>query len=123
MFLFIIIIISKICKFGPRLSDFYELFFEDAIKASDTLDITLTKRGKHIGADIPMCGVPVHSHDAYLSRLITAGYKVAICEQTEDPAKSRKRGPKSLVQRNVVRVITPGTITEDTLLNTRRNNY
>jgi len=105
------------------MGDFYELFFEDAIEAAKTLDITLTKRGKHNGKDIPMCGVPVHSHETYLSRLITAGFKVAICEQTEDPAQLKKRSSKSLVERNVVRVITPGTITEDTLLNTRRNNY
>lgn len=106
-----------------RMGDFYELFFDDAVEASRALDITLTKRGKHLGEDIPMCGVPVHSHDSYLSRLIRHGFKVAVCEQTEDPAEARKRGSKSVVHRAVVRLITPGTLTEDTLLDARRANY
>ena len=106
-----------------RMGDFYELFFDDAVAASAALDITLTKRGKHQGADIPMCGVPVHSHESYLERLIRHGFKVAICEQTEDPAAARKRGAKSLVARDVVRVITPGTLTEDSLLDARAHNH
>ncbi|MCW8914252.1 MAG: DNA mismatch repair protein MutS [Magnetovibrio sp.] len=106
-----------------RMGDFYELFFEDAEKAAGALDITLTKRGKHNGDDIPMCGVPVHSHEQYLSRLIRKGYRVAVCEQTEDPAEAKKRGAKSVVRRDVVRVVTPGTITEDSLLDARSNNY
>ncbi|MDF3073296.1 MAG: mutS [Alphaproteobacteria bacterium] len=106
-----------------RMGDFYELFFDDAVKASAALDIALTKRGQHGGNDIPMCGVPVHSHEAYLSRLIRQGFKVAVCEQTEDPVEARKRGAKSVVNRQVVRVITPGTITEDALLDARAHNY
>ncbi len=106
-----------------RLGDFYELFFDDAVAAAGALDITLTKRGKHLGQDIPMCGVPVHSHEVYLQRLIRAGFKVAVCEQTEDPAEAKKRGPKAVVQRAVVRVVTPGTLTEDTLLDARRHNF
>ncbi len=106
-----------------RMGDFYELFFEDAAKAAATLDIALTKRGKHLGDDIPMCGVPVHSHESYLTRLIRAGHKVAICEQTEDPADAKKRGSKAVVRRAVQRVVTPGTITEDTLLDARQHNY
>lgn len=106
-----------------RMGDFYELFFDDAVAAAAALDITLTKRGKHQGADIPMCGVPVHSHEAYLERLIRHGFKVAICEQTEDPAEARKRGGKTLVARDVVRVITPGTLTEDSLLDARSHNH
>ncbi len=106
-----------------RMGDFYELFFDDAVKASRTLDIALTKRGKHAGADIPMCGVPVHAAEMYLSRLIRAGHKVAICEQMEDPSEARKRGSKAVVRREVVRLVTPGTITEDTLLDARSHNY
>ncbi len=106
-----------------RMGDFYELFFDDAVRASAALDIALTKRGQHQGDDIPMCGVPVHSHEAYLSRLIRSGFKVAVCEQTEDPAEARKRGAKSVVNRDVVRVITPGTLTEDALLDARAHNY
>ena len=111
------------CLLFYRMGDFYELFFDDAVQAAAALDIALTKRGKHLGEDIAMCGVPVHSHDAYLARLIRKGFKVAICEQTEDPAQARKRGGKSVVQRDVVRLVTPGTLTEDTLLDTRRHNY
>ncbi|MCF8532525.1 MAG: DNA mismatch repair protein MutS [Reyranella sp.] len=106
-----------------RMGDFYELFFDDAVKASAALDIALTKRGQHLGEDIKMCGVPVHSHDAYLSRLIRQGFKVAVCEQIEDPAEAKKRGAKSVVERAVVRVITPGTLTEDSLLDARSHNY
>ena len=105
------------------MGDFYELFFEDAIEASRALDITLTKRGRHEGRDIPMCGVPVHAADVYLSRLIHRGFKVAICEQMEDPAAARRRGAKSLVKRDVVRLVTPGTITEGELLDARAHNY
>ena len=106
-----------------RMGDFYELFFDDAVAASAALDIALTKRGQHLGEDIRMCGVPVHSHEAYLSRLIRQGFKVAVCEQVEDPAEARKRGAKSVVERAVVRVITPGTLTEDSLLDARSHNY
>ena len=106
-----------------RMGDFYEMFFDDAVKASAALDIALTKRGKHEGSDIPMCGVPVHSHEAYLSRLIRKGFKVAVAEQMEDPALAKKRGGKSVVERAVVRLITPGTLTEDALLDARRHNY
>jgi DNA mismatch repair protein MutS len=106
-----------------RMGDFYEMFFDDAVKASAALDIALTKRGQHLGEDIKMCGVPVHSHEAYLSRLIRQGFKVAVCEQTEDPAEAKKRGAKSVVERAVVRVITPGTLTEDSLLDARAHNY
>ena len=106
-----------------RMGDFYEMFFEDARKAAAALDITLTKRGKHSGADIPMCGVPVHAADSYLFKLIKKGFRVAVCEQTEDPEQSRKRGSKSVVRREVVRLVTPGTITEDALLSAREHNY
>ena len=106
-----------------RMGDFYELFFDDAVQAARALDIMLTKRGKHQGDDIPMCGVPVHSHETYLSRLIRRGFKVAVCEQVEDPAEAKKRGPKAVVKREVIRLITPGTITEDALLDARRHNY
>jgi len=99
-----------------RMGDFYELFFTDAEIASRTLGIVLTKRGKHQGDDIPMCGVPVERADDYLQRLIAAGHRVAVCEQTEDPAEAKKRGAKSVVKRDVVRLVTPGTITEDRLL-------
>ena len=106
-----------------RMGDFYELFFEDAEIASKTLGIVLTKRGKHQGMDIPMCGVPVERSEDYLHRLIEAGHRVAVCEQTEDPAAARARGNKSVVRRDVVRLVTPGTLTEDTLLDARANNY
>lgn len=107
-----------------RMGDFYELFFDDAVKASAALDITLTKRGKHQGEDIPMCGVPVHSAEGYLSRLIRRGFRVAICEQVESPEEAKKRGgAKALVKRDVVRIVTPGTITEEALLDARQNNY
>jgi DNA mismatch repair protein MutS len=106
-----------------RMGDFYELFFEDAEIAARTLGIVLTKRGKHQGMDIPMCGVPVERSEDYLHRLIAAGHRVAVCEQTEDPAAARARGNKSVVRRDVVRLVTPGTLTEDTLLDARTNNY
>ena len=106
-----------------RMGDFYELFFEDAEKAATALDIVLTKRGKHLGEDIPMCGVPIHAAENYLERLIAKGFRVAIAEQTEDPAEAKKRGSKSVVARDVVRIVTPGTITEDALLDARSHNY
>ena len=106
-----------------RMGDFYELFFDDAEVASRALGIVLTKRGKHQGKDIPMCGVPVVRSDEYLHKLIALGHRVAVCEQLEDPAEARKRGSKSVVRRDVVRLVTPGTLTEDTLLDARRNNY
>src|SRR2546430_13616761 len=106
-----------------RMGDFYELFFDDAEIASRALGIMLTKRGKHQGMDIPMCGVPVERSDDYLHRLIALGHRVAVCEQTENPAAARARGNKSVVARGVVRLVTPGTLTEDTLLDARTNNY
>src|ERR1700709_2813417 len=106
-----------------RMGDFYELFFEDAEIASRALGIVLTKRGKHAGNDIPMCGVPIERSDDYLHRLIALGHRVAVCEQMEDPAAARARGNKSVVRRDVVRLVTPGTLTEDTLLDARTNNY
>lgn len=105
-----------------RLGDFYELFYEDAITASKALDITLTKRGQNQGEDIPMCGIPFHAYESYLSRLIRQGYSVAICEQTESPEEAKIRGAK-IVHRDVIRVVTPGTLTEDTLLNAGQPNY
>ncbi|MBF9029345.1 DNA mismatch repair protein MutS [Rhodobacterales bacterium HKCCE3408] len=106
-----------------RMGDFYEMFFDDAAAAAEALDIALTKRGKHDGDDIPMCGVPAHSAEGYLLTLIRKGFRVAICEQMEDPAEAKKRGSKSVVRREVVRLVTPGTLTEDTLLEPRRHNY
>jgi DNA mismatch repair protein MutS len=106
-----------------RMGDFYEMFFEDAVKAAAALDITLTKRGRHEGNDIPMCGVPVHAADAYLARLIRQGFRVAICEQIEDASEAKKRGGKQPVRRQVVRIVTSGTVTEDGLLEARRHNY
>lgn len=106
-----------------RLGDFYELFYEDAITASKALDITLTKRGQNQGEDIPMCGIPFHAYENYLNRLIRQGYSVAICEQRESPEDAKKRGGKAVVQRDVVRIVTPGTLTEDTLLNAGQPNY
>ena len=114
----------KDCLLFYRMGDFFELFFDDAVKASAALDITLTKRGAHKGEEIPMCGVPWHSHEAYLARLIRQGYKVAICEQVETPEEAKQRGGyKALVKRDVVRVVTRGTLTEDTLLEKNANNY
>jgi DNA mismatch repair protein MutS len=105
-----------------RMGDFYELFFADAAKAAEALDIALTKRGKHQGEDIPMCGVPVHAAESYLEKLIRKGHRVAVCEQVEDPAEAKKRGAKSVVRREVVRLVTPGTLTEDSLLEARSAN-
>ncbi len=112
------------CLLFYRMGDFYELFFDDALTAARILDITLTKRGKTQGDEIPMAGVPFHSSEPYIARLIRAGHKVAICDQTETPEEAKKRGGhKALVTRNVTRVITQGTLTEDTLLDSRENNY
>ncbi len=111
------------CLLFFRMGDFYEMFFDDAIAAAPALDIALTRRGRHDGADIPMCGVPVHAIDSYLARLIRAGFKVAICDQIEDPAEARRRGNRGPVRRAVVRVVTAGTLTEDGLLDARRHNY
>ncbi|MEJ6389913.1 DNA mismatch repair protein MutS [Gymnodinialimonas ulvae] len=106
-----------------RMGDFYEMFFDDAVAAAEALDIALTKRGKHDGDDIPMCGVPAHSAESYLLTLIRKGFRVAIGEQLESPDEAKKRGSKSVVKRDVVRLVTPGTLTEDTLLEARRHNY
>ena len=106
-----------------RMGDFYELFFDDAAAAAQALDIALTKRGKHLGEDIPMCGVPVHSAESYLLTLIRKGFRVAVCEQLEDPAEAKKRGSKAVVKRGVVRLVTPGTLTEESLLEARRHNF
>jgi DNA mismatch repair protein MutS len=106
-----------------RMGDFYELFFDDAVAAAAALDIALTRRGRHLGAEIPMCGVPVHAAESYLLTLIRKGFRVAVCEQTEDPAEARKRGARAVVRREVVRVVTPGTLTEETLLEARRHNH
>lgn len=110
------------CLLFYRMGDFYELFFKDAEQAAQALGIVLTRRGKHQGDDIPMCGVPVERADDYLQRLIALGFRVAVCEQTEDPAEAKKRGPKSVVRREVIRLVTPGTITEDGLLEPGRPN-
>ena len=106
-----------------RMGDFYEMFFDDAVAASAALDIALTKRGFHQGAPIAMCGVPVHAAEGYLLTLIRKGFRVAIAEQLEDPADAKKRGYKAVVRRGVVRLVTPGTLTEDSLLEARRHNF
>ncbi|WP_224824393.1 DNA mismatch repair protein MutS [Cognatishimia sp. MH4019] len=106
-----------------RMGDFYELFFDDAVAAAEALDIALTKRGKHLGEDIPMCGVPVHAAESYLLTLIRKQFRVAVCEQLESPAEAKKRGSKSVVKRGVVRLVTPGTLTEESLLEARRHNF
>ena len=106
-----------------RMGDFYEMFFDDAVAAAAALDIALTKRGKHLDEDIPMCGVPVHAAEGYLLTLIRKGFRVAIAEQMEDPAEAKKRGAKSVVKRDVVRLVTPGTLTEESLLEARRHNF
>lgn len=106
-----------------RMGDFYELFYNDAITAAKDLEITLTKRGQHNGEDIPMCGVPAHTHELYLSKLIQKGHRVAICEQLESPEVAKKNGSKGPLERDVVRIITPGTIIEDSLLNAKKHNY
>jgi DNA mismatch repair protein MutS len=106
-----------------RMGDFYELFFDDARKAAEAIGITLTYRGKHGGEDIPMAGVPVHAAEGYLAKLIRAGFRVAVCEQMEDPSEAKKRGSKSVVRRDIVRVVTPGTLTEENLLDSRGANW
>ena len=111
------------CLLFFRMGDFFELFFDDAVTAAQALDIALTKRGRHDGADIPMCGVPVHTAEAYLARLIRAGFKVAICDQIEDPADAKRRGNKGPMRRAITRVVTAGTVTEEGLLDARRHNY
>jgi DNA mismatch repair protein MutS len=105
-----------------RMGDFYELFFQDAEVVAAAIGLTLTKRGKHLGEDIPMAGMPVHAAEGYIARLIRQGFKVAICEQMEDPAEAKKRGSKAVVRRDIVRVVTPGTLTEDSLLDARGAN-
>jgi DNA mismatch repair protein MutS len=106
-----------------RMGDFYEMFFDDAVAAAAALDIALTKRGKHLGEDIPMCGVPHHAAESYFLTLIRKGFRVAVCEQLEKPAEAKKRGAKSVVKRGVVRLVTPGTLTEERLLEARHHNY
>lgn len=106
-----------------RMGDFYEMFFDDAVAASEALDIALTKRGKHEGSEIPMCGVPHHAAEGYFLTLIRKGFRVAVCEQMESPAEAKKRGYKAVVHREVVRLVTPGTLTEDSLLDARRHNF
>ncbi len=106
-----------------QLGDFFELFFEDAVLASERLGLTLTKRGTYQGKDIPMAGVPLKVADDYLQRAIKAGFRVAVVEQLEDPAETRKRGAKAVVKRDVTRLVTPGTQTEDNLLDPGANNY
>ena len=113
----------KDCLIFFRLGDFYELFFEDAELSSKILGITLTKRGQVEGKDIPMCGVPFHQGESYLSKLLKAGHKVAICEQTETPEESKKRGHKAIIERKVVRIASPGTLTEEIELGGKENNY
>ncbi len=111
------------CLLFFRMGDFYELFFDDAVAAAEALDIALTKRGHQDGAPVPMAGVPVHAAEQYLPKLIKAGHRVAVCEQVEDPAEAKKRGGKAIVRREVVRVVTPGTLSEDVLLDARQHNY
>ncbi len=115
------------CLLFYRMGDFYELFFDDAVTASQVLDLTLTKRGKTQGEEIPMAGVPFHAYEPYLAKLIRAGHKVAICEQVETPEQAKKRaketGGKALVNRDVIRIVTQGTLTEDHLLEGRESNY
>ncbi len=111
------------CLLFFRLGDFYEMFFDDARKASKALDIALTRRGQYQGEDVPMCGVPAHSYEGYVAKLIRAGFRVAICEQKESPDEAKKRGSKAIVTRDVIRIITPGTLTEDSLLPARAANY
>ena len=111
------------CLLFFRMGDFFELFFDDAIAAAQALDIALTRRGRHDGVDIPMCGVPVHTAESYLARLIRAGFKVAICEQIEEPGEAKRRSARGPMRRAVVRVVTAGTLTEDELLDARRHNY
>ena len=111
------------CLLFFRLGDFYELFFEDAKVASQALDLVLTHRGELDGEKVPMCGIPFHAYENYLVRLIKAGFKVAICEQMETPEEAKKRGSTAVMKREVIRVVTAGTLTEDALLNARAHNY
>src|SRR3712207_6007170 len=111
------------CLLFYRMGDFFELFFDDAKAAASCLDIALTARGEHEGEPIPMCGVPIHAAEAYLARLIRAGHRVAIAEQTESPAEAKKRGSKAVVSRAIVRVVTAGTLTEEALLDARSANW
>lgn len=113
----------KDCLLFYRMGDFYELFYEDAVKASAALDITLTKRGQNAGQPIPMAGVPVHSHEMYLLKLIEKGFRVAVCEQIETPEQAKEKGKKGPLERGVVRIITPGTLTEENLLAPKKSNY
>ena len=106
-----------------RMGDFYEMFFDDAVAAAAALDITLTKRGMHKNEPISMCGVPHHAAEGYLQQLIRKGFRVAIAEQMEDPAEAKKRGYKSVVRREIVRLVTPGTLTEEALLDARKHNF
>jgi DNA mismatch repair protein MutS len=111
------------CLLFYRMGDFYELFFDDAVAAAQALGIVLTKRGKHLGQDIPMCGVPVIRADEYLQRLIAGRFRVAVCEQLEDPSEAKQRGSKAVLRRDVVRLITAGTLTEESLLDARAPNF
>ncbi len=111
------------CLLFYRMGDFYEFFFDDAAVAAEALDLVLTKRAKHDGQDIPMCGVPVRAAVSYLNRLVKKGFKVAVCDQVEDPAEARKRGTKAVVRREVSRVVTSGTLTEEALLDEKRHNF
>jgi DNA mismatch repair protein MutS len=111
------------CLLFYRMGDFFELFFDDAVRASRALGIQLTKRGKHLGEDIPMCGVPVVRADEYLQKLIACGFRIAVAEQMEDPAEAKKRGGKAVVRRDVIRLVTPGTITEEALLDAAANSF
>ena len=114
---------AKDCLLFYRMGDFFELFFDDAKAAAETLDIALTSRGEHDGQPIPMCGVPVHSAEVYLARLIKAGHRVAIAEQLETPEQAKARGgSKALVARDIIRFVTAGTLTEDSLLDARADN-
>ena len=106
-----------------RMGDFYELFFADAVTAAPVLDVALTRRGRDRGEEVPMCGVPVHAVETYLHRAIRKGFKVAVCEQIEDPADAKKRSGKTLVERDVVRLVTPGTLLEDALLDPLQHNW
>ena len=111
------------CLLFFRLGDFYELFFDDAKQASRALDLVLTHRGELEGEKVPMCGIPFHAYENYLVRLIKAGFKVAICEQMETPEEAKKRGSTAVMKREVIRVVTAGTLTEDALLNSKAHNY
>ena len=111
------------CLLFYRLGDFYELFFEDAKTASSFLGLVLTSRNKNGDQQVPMCGIPFHAYHNYLTRLVKGGFKVAICEQTEDPAEAKKRSSTAIVNREVVRIVTAGTLIEDDLLDAKKNNF